>query len=193
MSVLLTACFLLTAPAASAAPLPNHDVELPRRASVESLLQTSNLVAYGRFDTAHDSKTLRKKAGGMTLVNYVQHFHVLKYLKGSGPMVVEVLSTGMEPMPDPDNAWNEAYPGPMAEGEYICFLVRIDAVHYAINGRWQGVYPVQDGKTLVLEGAGFPELGHLTMQQVEAKLRFDFAMVMLHKSHHNAHHGHGGQ
>lgn len=170
-------CFLLlfaplAVPSAAAAPLPAYSVELPHRTSVEELAGTSAIVAYGRFDTAHHSKTLRKRVDNGALVNYGQNFHVLKYLKGSGPMVVEVLSTGIDPMPDPDDDWNAAYPGPMAEGEYICFLTRIDAAYYALNGRWQGAYPVAGGKTIALSGSGFPELGGLTLQQFEAKLRF---------------------
>ncbi|MCI3927034.1 hypothetical protein MO973_43370 [Paenibacillus sp. TRM 82003] len=168
--LILLACLPL--PVAAAAPLPSYGVELPHRASVEDLANTSNIVAYGRFDTAHHSKTLRKQVDNGTLVNYGQNFHVMKYVKGSGPMVVEVLSTGIEPMPDPSDDWNAAYPGPMAEGEYVCFLTRIDNAYYALNGRWQGAYPIDGGKTIALEGSGFPELGGLTVQQLEAKLRF---------------------
>jgi hypothetical protein len=148
-------------------------VELPRRTNVKQLTQTSTLVVYGRFDTVHDSKTLRKRVDGHKLVNYEQNFHVLKYIKGAGPLVIEVLSTGIEPMLDADSPWNEVYPGPMSEGRYVCFLVRIDAAHYAVNGRWQGAYPIHDGKTIALDGAGFPELGSLTIPQLEAKIRFE--------------------
>lgn len=170
VALLLLTCCLLAGTAAAAAPLPNHEVSLPRRTSVENLTQTSDIIAYGRFDTAHESKALRKRIGDSMLVNYKQNFHVLKYLKGSGPAVVKVVSTGIEPMPDPDEEWNAVYPGPMTEGNYVCFLTRLDSAYFAINGRWQGVYPVHDRKTIALEGAGFPEFGNLTVQQLEAKV-----------------------
>lgn len=166
---LLLLCFFLT-PAASAAPLPDYAVELPRRTSLGDLADTSNVAAYGRFDASIRSKTLRKRVPSGTLVNYEQNFHVISYLKGSGPNVLKVLSTGIEPLPDAGDPWNAVYPGPMAAGLYIVFLARTDNAYYAINGRWQGVYPVRNGKTIALEGAGFPELNNLTVEQLRTKI-----------------------
>lgn len=154
-----------------AAPLPNASVESPKRPNLDELVRTSDIVVFGRFDTSHQSKTLRRRVEAGTLVNYNQNFHVFKYIKGFGPKVLSVVSTGIEPMPDPDNPWNEVYPGPMAEGMYICFLTKGESPYYYINGRWQGVYPVRDGKTIALSGAGFAELNGLTMAQTEEKVK----------------------
>lgn len=167
---ILAAC--IAAPAhAALAPLPNKEADSPSRASLDELVRTSTIVAYGRFDTAHHSKTLRKQVNDRTLVNYGQNFHVYRYIKGSGPMVLEVLTTGVEPMPDADSPLNISYPGPMAEGMYIAFLVSGESPYYLINGRWQGVYPMKDGKSITLQGAGFPELNQLTLEQFQAKVR----------------------
>lgn len=157
--------------AAAAAPLPNTEVDSPKRPSLEELVRTSTLAAYGRFDTAHQSKVLRKQVNDRTLVNYSQNFHVYRYIKGSGPMVLEVLSTGVEPMPDAESPLNLTYPGPMAEGMYIVFFYDGESPFYLINGRWQGVYPMRDGKSIALQGAGFQELNGLTLDQFHAKVK----------------------
>jgi hypothetical protein len=152
--------------------IPKQVVNIKRAANLKQLVADSTLIAYGWFNTSYQKKSLGKSVQGGKLVNFVQSFHVDKYLKGTGDKIINVLSTGIEPFPDPQNPLNKVYPGPMAEGRYVCFLKRVPGTGlYTILGGWQGVYPVYEGKTITLEEEGFPELNQLTIRQFEAKIK----------------------
>ncbi len=81
------------------------------------------------------------------------------------------LGRELEPMPDAESPLNLTYPGPMAEGMYIVFFYDGESPFYLINGRWQGVYPMRDGKSIALQEAGFQELNGLTLDQFHAKVK----------------------
>jgi hypothetical protein len=166
---LLFGCTLSDAAAQNA--IPNQVVDTTPTTGIKQFIHSSNIIAYGRFDTEHQRQPLGKRVEGGELVNYVQNFHVEKYLKGTGPRFLDVLSTGIEPLPDPKHPLNKVYPGPMAEGEYVCFLKRVEGNYYAIVGGWQGVYPVYEGKTTSLKGAGFPEFHGLSLKEFESKIK----------------------
>jgi hypothetical protein len=152
--------------------IPKQVVNIKRAVNIKDLVSGSTLIAYGWFDTSHQKQPLDKSVQSGRLVNFVQSFHVDKYLKGTGGKIVNVLSTGIEPLPDPLNPINKVYPGPMAEGRYVCFLKPVLGTEfYTIVGGWQGVYPVYEGKTISLEEEGFPELNQLTLRQFEAKIK----------------------
>jgi hypothetical protein len=152
--------------------IPKQIVNIKQVRDVKNLVRGSKLIAYGWFDTSHQKQPLEKSVQAGKLVNYVQSFHVEQYLKGSSEKIVTVLSTGIEPLPDPSNPFNKVYPGPMAEGFYVSFLEPVAGTKiYTIVGGWQGVYPIYEGKTIALENEGFPELDQLTIKQFEAKIK----------------------
>jgi hypothetical protein len=152
--------------------IPKQIVNIKRVGNVKDLVSGSTLIAYGWFDTSHQKQPLEKSLQGGKLVNYVQSFHVEQYLKGSSEKIVTVLSTGIEPLPDPLNPLNKIYPGPMAEGLYVSFLQPVAGTKlYTLVGGWQGVYPIYEGKTIALEDEGFPELDQLTIRQFETKIK----------------------
>ena len=105
-------------------------------------------------------KTGRKVAQG-ELVNFVQTFQAKQRLKGSPCQRMQVVTTGIEPLPAPsEKEANERYPGAWASGQdYLLFLKKLDGRDsYAILGLLQGVYPIQAGRTVKLENKGFAEL-----------------------------------
>jgi len=140
--------------------------------SEAALIAGADRIVYGWFDSADRELQTGREVQGGKLVNFTQTFHVERPLKGASPRLIRVLSTGIEPLPDPKNPLNGAYPGPMVEGHYVCFLKKLPRQDlYTIIGGWQGVYPVHDGKTIALEGAGFPQLNGLTIDQLATRLR----------------------
>ncbi|EIJ82316.1 hypothetical protein PB1_05290 [Bacillus methanolicus PB1] len=152
--------------------IPKQVVNIKRVVKIKDLVSGSTLIAYGWFDTSHQKQPLEKSVQGGQLVNFVQSFHVNKYLKGTGDRIITVLSTGIEPLPHPLNPINKIYPGPLAEGQYVCFLKHVPGTEfYTIIGGWQGVYPVYEGKTISLQKEGFPDLNQLTLRQLEAKIK----------------------
>ncbi|MCR2804024.1 hypothetical protein [Paenibacillus soyae] len=144
-------------------------------ASEKALIEEADVIVYGWFDSAdQETPTGRAVPGaqGRMFVNFQQTFHVEKRLKGEPKQLLRVLSTGVEPMADGGDPLNHAYTGPLIEGEYICFLTQIGGSGlYRLAAGWQGVYPVHGGKTIALEDEGFPQLGGLTVEQMERRVR----------------------
>lgn len=171
---LICICLLFTfhLPVQAYNTIPKQAVTIKRTTDVKGLVSSSTLITYGWFDTSHQEQPLEKSVQDGKLVNFVQSFHVDQYLKGTGHQIVTVLSSGIEPLPLPSNPINKVYPGPMAEGRYVCFLKPVPGTElYTIVGGWQGVYPIYEGKTISLQGEGFPELNQLTIKQLEAKIK----------------------
>ncbi len=140
--------------------------------SESALIGDADRIAYGWFDSADQELDTGQTAGSGKLVNFTQTFHVMRPLKGQSSQLIRVLSTGVEPLPDAKDPINNTYPGPLAEGTYVCFLKKLPRLDvYTIIGGWQGVYPMNDGKTIALEGKGFPQLGGLTVDQLAARVR----------------------
>lgn len=137
------------------------------KSSVQALADSADVIVYGRFDSADRELPTGRTVKSGKLVNFVQTMHAIRYFKGGSRQLIRVLSTGIEPLPDADDPLNREYPGPMIEGEYVCFLKQVSGRSdvYTIIGGWQGVYPVHDGKTIALEDAGFKELDGLTLDE----------------------------
>ncbi|MED0674364.1 MULTISPECIES: hypothetical protein [Aneurinibacillus] len=152
--------------------IPKFIINSQPTTNVKELINSSTIIAFGKFDAANQKQPTGKRVEGGELVNFVQSFHVKKFLKGTGPRSIRVLSTGIEPLPDPSHPLNKVYPGPMAEGEYVCFLTSVAGTHlYTIIGGWQGVYPVHEGKVISLEQSGYSEFNQLTLQELEKKIQ----------------------
>jgi hypothetical protein len=140
--------------------------------SESALIGGADRIVYGWFDSADRELDTGQKVKSGKLVNFTQTFHVERSLKGQSSRLIRVLSTGIEPLPAAKDPLNSVYPGPLAEGTYVCFLKKLPRQNvYTIIGGWQGVYPVHDGKTIALEGKGFPQLGGLTLDQLAARIR----------------------
>lgn len=140
--------------------------------SEAALAAGADCVVYGWFDSADRELPTGRRVGQKELVNYVQTFHVQTRIKGEPRRLLRVLATGAEPLPDADDPLNHAYPGPLAEGAYVCFLKRIPGSDaYRLAGGWQGVYPVHNGRTIALQGEGFPQLGGLTVEELAKRVQ----------------------
>jgi len=135
------------------------------------LIERSTLIVYGWADSAKENHPTGKQVPSGALVNFVQTLHVKRAFKGASPKLVEMLSTGIEPLPDPQDPLNNRYPGPLAEGDYILFLKQVTGTNlYTIVGVWQGVYPFHDGKSVALRGSGYPSLEQLSLDQFGKKI-----------------------
>ncbi|WP_134683949.1 hypothetical protein [Brevibacillus migulae] len=136
------------------------------------LIERSTLIVYGWADSAEQQTyPTGKRVPSGALVNFVQTLHVKRAFKGASPKLIQLLSTGIEPLPDPKDPLNNRYPGPLAEGDYIIFLKKVSGTNlYTTVGIWQGVYPFLDGKSVALRGSGYPSLEQLSLDQFGKKL-----------------------
>ncbi len=140
--------------------------------NAQQLVKRSHLVVYGWSDTAYDEYPTPIKEGNGRIVNFVQKYHVKQVLKGKAPILVNLLSEGVEPLPDKSSPLNNRYPGPLAEGDYICFLQQIPGTNlYSLVGLWQGVYPIYEGKTVALGEFSFPQFQNLTIASMKQKIK----------------------
>jgi hypothetical protein len=170
LSVLMI--FGLVLPVKAQNDLSNLIVSTQPTKNVKELVQNSSFIIYGWFDSADEEHQTKKKVDNGELVNFVQTLQVKRSIKGRPPQFIRVISTGIEPLPDPSDPMNKIYPGPMAEGEYVCFLRSIPGTDvYYIVGGWQGVYPVYEGKMVSFEEVGYPQFEGLTIQELETKIK----------------------
>ncbi|MBA9026319.1 hypothetical protein [Peribacillus huizhouensis] len=172
--LLICTCLLFTfhLPVQANNTIPKQVVNIKGNSNLKELVTGSTLIVYGWLNTSHQEQPLDQSVQSGKLVNFVQRFHVQKYLKGSSSQIISVLSTGIDPLPEPSDPNNKVFPGPMSEGRYVAFLKPVPGTkYYTIVGGWQGVYPVHEGKTVSLEGEGFPELNQLTIKQFERKIK----------------------
>jgi hypothetical protein len=147
-------------------------VDTTKVTSSKELVKQSDLIVYGRFDSPLKDYPTSHMVNEKKLVNYVQSFHARMALKGNTGALVRVLTTGVEPLPLPTDPLNKIYSGPIAEGEYVCFLKKVPGTNlYTLIGVWQGLYPVIDRKTMALEEFGFSEFGNLTVQELYQKIK----------------------
>ncbi|WKB37170.1 hypothetical protein QS257_11100 [Terrilactibacillus sp. S3-3] len=85
------------------------------------------------------------------LYNYVQRLTVKQTFKGTPLPPVQLLTTGIEPLPRPRDPLNLIYTGPLADGNYVLCLKKIShTAFYALNGGFQAVYPIYGGRTIHL-------------------------------------------
>ncbi|PYI54804.1 hypothetical protein [Paenibacillus flagellatus] len=172
LALLLAGCQSVPALAAPESAPPKSVIEPNRVASVQSLERAADEIVFGRFDSADREQETGRKVRGGRLVNFVQTLHVKTTLKGKPERLLRVVTTGIEPLPDVTHPLNSTYPGPLFEGEYVCFLKKLKGTdYYALVGGWQGVYPVEEGKTYAFEEAGFRELAGLSLDDLAKKLK----------------------
>ncbi|UFJ41173.1 hypothetical protein LOK74_01020 [Brevibacillus humidisoli] len=170
-SLLLVNMFVVTLPAAARVDIAKLQIDQTLTRSVQELVNRSSLIVVGWPDVAHDTYPTERRIGDFRLVNYVQRIQVKRVLKGTSPQILQLLTTGVEPLPDPTNPLNTKYSGPLAEGDYICFLQQVRGTeYYSLVGIWQGLYPIIDGRTVALEGSGYPSLNKLTVEQFAQKI-----------------------
>ncbi|GAB7057671.1 MULTISPECIES: hypothetical protein [unclassified Paenibacillus] len=170
-SLFITACILLIWPAFPSAAQPDlSKLRLPHKkvGSYQELIRSADVIVFGRFGTRTASYPTGVPIGSGQLVNYVQPLRVLQTLKGPAQPSVSVLTDGVEPLPKPSDPLNLTYTGPLAEGEYLCFLQKVPGTNlYSLIGPWQGLYPVRDGKLISLQEGGFQHFMGLTVPNVK--------------------------
>lgn len=138
---------------------------------IKDLVHQADLIVLGRPDSPDETYPTPKKVEQYRIVNYVQTLHAKKTVKGPTPRLIKVLSSGTDILPPTTSPLNKLYPGPLAEGDYICFLKKVPGTNlYSVVGGWQGVYPLLNGKTIAFKGFGFPELNGLSVEQFDQKL-----------------------
>ncbi|SDS41149.1 hypothetical protein SAMN05444162_1420 [Paenibacillaceae bacterium GAS479] len=152
--------------AITAAPFQLDKDIVPENAQsgVAELVKNADCVVIGRFSEADRMVPTGKSAPQGRLVNFVQTFTVRKLIKGNTGGQVTVITTGIEPLPPPSQLEaNERYPGAWASGpDYLLFLRKLEGSdEYAPLGMLQGVYPIQGGRTISIEGKGFSQLNGL--------------------------------
>lgn len=166
-------CLTLAGPAFAAPPdLARLRVDTTPVKNARELVQTVDLIVSGRTDSHFQSAATGVSLRHGKVHNYVQSFRVQRTWKGSAPQFIKLLTTGIEPLPDARDPLNLTYPGPLSEGEYVLFLKKVHGTNfYRLVGVWQGVYPVQGGRTIALRGAGFAELNGLSLDQIAQTLQ----------------------
>ncbi|KQL49912.1 hypothetical protein AN963_09555 [Brevibacillus choshinensis] len=159
-------------PASAATDIGSVRINPTPVASWQDLVKRSELIVFAWIDSASQSVPTGRSLREGKLVNYVQTAHVKQVLKGSSHRMLKLVSTGVEPLPDASSPLNRTYPGPLAEGNYVLFLHPVSATDlYSAAGLWQGVYPLYQGQTIALEGAGFSDLNQLTVEQLARKIK----------------------
>jgi hypothetical protein len=171
--LLVLIVLLLVAVPASAQPgIANLRVDTTPVKDVRELVRQSTLIVVGTTDATYRSYPTSRRVAAGRLVNFVQMVKIERFLKGSGSRTVKLLSTGVQPLPPPPDPINLIYPGPLGEGRYVLFLRALPGTDVkSAVGIWQGVYPLIQGRTIALRGAGFAELHNLTVAELERKLR----------------------
>jgi hypothetical protein len=153
--------------------VPNVIIKSEAYENEKALIRGSDCIVYGWFDSADQEAPTGHSVQNGSLVNFVQTFHTKKILKGDAKQLMRVLATGVEPLPDADDPLNHTYTGPIIEGQYVCFFKRVPGTDlYRLAAGWQGVYPIHDNKTIALQNEGFPQLGGLTIEQLEKRIAF---------------------
>ncbi|WP_353947806.1 hypothetical protein ABNN70_10990 [Sporolactobacillus sp. Y61] len=152
---------------------PDQIIRSQRPENTAALIQSSDLVIQVHIDgRIRRWETGWKLSSGRRLVNASQKLYPVSVLKGTFSAPPLLLTTGIEPLPVPDDPLNRIYTGPLADGEYLLFL-RSSAVppFFILNGGFSGVYPIYSGSTIALDTDGFPDLGRKTMDQIAAMIR----------------------
>lgn len=113
-----------------------------------------------------------REVSGKKIVHYVQRIRVSAVWKGTASSPVELLTSGVEPLPEAANPLNKIYTGPLESGDYVFFLRKTGAPgYYTLSGLWQGLYPIYDGKSVsLLANGGFAVFDRLTLLQFRAKV-----------------------
>ncbi len=159
MTYVLAALFSLgmTSPALAETPdIAKLHVNVEKVASPKELATRSDVIAVVVADENYRAYATQQTVNSAVLVNYVQKLQVKQIIKGLAPGEIRLLTAGVKPLPEPSDPVNAVYSGPLAEGTYVTFLRHVDGTDlYSLTGVWQGVYPLQNGKTIALQKLGF--------------------------------------
>lgn len=151
--------------------LPDLRYFLIQRQSIKdsrTLIKSSPLVLLGQFKNAKQTIKTNYVVGNGRIYNYLQAFTVDKVYKGPQAPQVNVLTSGVVPLPEPEDPLNVLYTGSIAEGNYLVFLKKVPQTDdYQLNGGWQGLYPIVNGRIISLFGEGKPELDNLKITDIE--------------------------
>ncbi|USG68208.1 hypothetical protein NDK47_13375 [Brevibacillus ruminantium] len=173
--VLIIAIWLssvVAAPVSATPEIGDLQVDPTRVANGRELIVKSDLIILGWPNQSYQTFETGGRIGQRRIVNFVQTVRVEKVLKGHVLAPVKLMSTGVEPLPDPADPVNMRYPGPLAAEQYVLFLKKVSGSDlYSTVGLWQGVYPVYDGKMISLRNLGFTELNQITMRELEEKIK----------------------
>lgn len=138
------------------------------------LVRSSDLIVEVELVADPSSRPTGRTVGGRAILHYAQAARVRNVLKGpQGQSDVQLVTSGLDPVPEAQDPLNRQYTGPLAEGSYILFLKKVHGTdhYYTLNGGWQGVYPLHNGVSIALEEGGFPFLNGLTVPQMGERIR----------------------
>lgn len=167
-------CSIQADAAAASSPVDTAKLKLESAAvsSERDLVRKADLIAEVSSNGPGTRYPTADKAGKRRIVNYVQKMGVRSVLKGTPVSSTRVLTSGVEPLPDAQDPLNRIYTGPLAEGDYVLFLQKVAGTDlYSLVGLWQGVYPVEGGRTISLASSGFSSFGNLTIPGLREKIR----------------------
>jgi hypothetical protein len=169
------AAAILAVPApAAAAPQPGGiPVPVQPAASEKSLAQSADLIVEGHLENGQENYPTGREVSGRRIVHYVQRIRVQAVWKGSAASPIKLLTSGVEPLPDAANPLNKTYTGPLEPGDYVFFLRKAGGTdYYTLNGIWQGLYPVYNGKSIaLLANGGFAAFDQLRLPQFQVKVK----------------------
>lgn len=153
---------------------PKEDIlEFQKADSLQRLKEQSEVITKGQLGPAVHTFHLEKKRDSYQFINKTQFITIEKVWKGKPSKKIELLMTGLTPLPAAKSPLNLKYPGELAEGEYIFFLKHVpDTPFYQLTTGMQSLYPVIFGHTIALKDpSGFQSLDHLTISQFAHKIK----------------------
>lgn len=165
---------VLWLPSAASAPQPGGiPVPVQPAASEKTLTQSADLIVEGYLADEQQTYPSGREISGKRIVHYVQRIRVHAVWKGSAESTVNLLTSGVEPLPDAADPLNKTYTGPLESGDYVFFLRKAGATdYYTLNGLWQGLYPVHNGKSVaLLANGGFAAFDQLSLPQFRGKVK----------------------
>ncbi|MCO7176182.1 hypothetical protein ACFP7A_09865 [Sporolactobacillus kofuensis] len=117
------------------------------------LIKNSDLIVFAHIGEHINKWEIGQELpSGAKLVNASQILQIRRVIVGEPPSPSVLLTTGVEPLPDPKDPLNNLYTGPLADGDYLLFLKRLNATQYVrLSGGFSSVYPVVSGKTIALD------------------------------------------
>ncbi|GEB76080.1 hypothetical protein SIN01_04250 [Sporolactobacillus inulinus] len=137
----------------------------------QQMVQQSDLIVYAHLNQSIKRwNTGKRLPSGAHFVNAEQLLQIHEVLKGSVQEPVKLLTTGIDPLPQPSDPLNNLYTGPLADGDYLLFLKSYSQTqHYILNGGFAAVYPVYAGKLIALN-EGFKTFNGKTIAEVRPML-----------------------
>lgn len=135
--------------------------------TLKELIDRSDVIAEGHLGPSIQKFRLGKHIKTFELINTIQFFSIDHKIKGDPPTKIQILITGVEPLPDKESPLNIKYPGELTEENYILFLRPIpNTPYFRLTTGMQSVYPLIYGHTIALKDAsGFEQLNQLTTPQ----------------------------